>query len=108
MIDADALIKILEPHSMRNGAALGWHSGLIDTVIDEIRKMPTIGGWISVKDGLPKKNQIVIVSDGEHTWDVGMYKSLCGKPSNWNWKKNTVKTVLWWMPKDGALPEPPR
>lgn len=63
--------------------------------------------WISVKDRLPEKNQIVIASDGEHTWDVGMYKSLCGKPSMWNWKKNTVKTVLWWMPKDGALPEPP-
>lgn len=37
LIDADTLIKILEPHSMRNGAALGWHSGLIDAVIDEIR-----------------------------------------------------------------------
>ncbi len=69
---------------------------------------PTIGGWISVKERLPEKNQIVIASDGEHTWDVGMYKSLCGKPSMWNWKKNTVKTVLWWMPKDGALPEPPK
>ena len=64
--------------------------------------------WISVKDRLPEKNQIVIASDGEHTWDVGMYKSFCGKPSEWNWKKNTVKTVLWWMPKDGALPEPPK
>ena len=66
------------------------------------------GGWISVKDRLPNKGQIVIASDGEHTWDVGMYKSFCGKPSEWNWKKNTVKTVLWWMPKDGALPEPPK
>lgn len=56
LIDADALIKILEPHSMRNGAALGWHSGLIDAVIDEIRKMPTIGSEISVKDMLPGKN----------------------------------------------------
>lgn len=63
--------------------------------------------WISVKERLPKKNEIVIASDGEHTWDVGMYKSFLGKPSMWNWKKNTIKTVLWWMPKDGALPEPP-
>jgi hypothetical protein len=79
-----------------------------DKTIDanDIARFPTIGGWISVKDGLPEKNQIVIASDGEHTWDVGMYKSFCGKPSEWNWKKNTVKTVLWWMPKDGALPEP--
>lgn len=64
--------------------------------------------WVSVEERLPEKNQIVIASDGEHTWDVGMYKGLCGKPSEWNWKKNTVKTVLWWMPKDGALPEPPK
>ena len=64
--------------------------------------------WISVKERQPNKGQIVIASDGEHTWDVGMYKSFCGKPSEWNWKKNTIKTVLWWMPKDGALPEPPK
>ena len=82
--------------------------GALNCVIDIIRDSQTVDGWISVKDRLPKKNQIVIVSDGEHTWDVGMYKSLCGKPSEWNWKKNTVKTVLWWMPKDGALPEPPK
>lgn len=73
-----------------------------------IDEQPTIGGWISVKDRLPEKNQIVIASDGEHTWDVGMYKSFCGNPSEWNWKKNTIKTVLWWMPKDGALPELPK
>lgn len=67
-----------------------------------------ISGWISVEERLPSKGQIVIASDGEHTWDVGMYRSFCGKPSEWNWKKNTLKTVLWWMPKDGALPEPPK
>lgn len=74
--------------------------------LDDIR-------WISVKDRLPNKGQIVIVSDGKHTWDVGQYQGLSyvpglseGKPNRWNWKKNTVKTVLWWMPKENALPEP--
>lgn len=78
----------------------------VGDMIDTLDEATTISGWISVKDRLPNKGQIVIASDGEHTWDVGMYKSFCGKPSEWNWKKNTVKTVLWWMPKDGALPEP--
>ncbi len=71
--------------------------------------------WISVNDRLPDKGQIVIVSDGKHTWDVGQYKGLCYTPGRsgdnprrdfWEWKKNTVKTVLWWMPKENALPEP--
>ena len=97
LIDADALKEDLT--RFYDGEA---------TARELIDEQPTVGGWISVKDALPKKNQIVIVSDGEHTWDVRMYKSFCGKPSDWNWKKNTVKTVLWWMPKDGALPEPPR
>ena len=96
LIDADALMK--------------YCNNLKGKTIDanDIARFPTAVSWVSVKDRLPEKNQIVIASDGEHTWDVGMYKSLCGKPSEWNWKKNTVKTVLWWMPKDGALPEPPK
>lgn len=109
LIDADALkdnfpnarADIFE--NCRNCTCLD--NEQINQIIDST---PTVNGWISVKDRLPEKNQIVIASDGEHTWDVGMYKSLCGKPSEWNWKKNTVKTVLWWMPKDGALPEPPK
>lgn len=76
-----------------------------------------VPGWISVKDRLPDKGQTVIVCDGKHTWDVGQYKGLCYTPGRtetnprkefWEWKKNTVKIVWWWMPKDGALPEPPK
>lgn len=101
-IDADALWHDMETADWYNNADR-------DEVAEPlVLRAPTISGWISVKDGLPNKGQIVIASDGEHTWDVGMYKSFCGKPSEWSWKKNTVKTVLWWMPKDGALPEPPK
>lgn len=112
LIDGDALLETIEDHvtTVSCCPTVDWSMGktqMKKQVIEDIRNAPTIGGWISVKDRLPEKNQIVIASDGEHTWDVGMYKSLCGKPSEWNWKKNTVKTVLWWMPKDGALPEPP-
>ena len=102
LIDADALIAEIEKRRKAAKTLTG-----IDMVM-LLKDAPTVNGWISAKDRLPEKNQIVIASDGEHTWDVGKYKSLCGKPSEWNWKKNTVKTVLWWMPKDGALPEPPK
>ena len=44
LIDADALIELLEPHSLEKGSTIGWHSGIIDAVIDEISKMPTISG----------------------------------------------------------------
>lgn len=76
-----------------------------------------VGKWISVEDDLPKKNEIVIASDGVHAWEVGQFKGLCYTPNRtednprrdyWNWKKNTVKTVKWWMPKEKALPEPPK
>ena len=111
LIDADALKKQIEDFHCKdcnNYNFVKCRACHIDDAISYLDDAPTVGGWISVKDGLPEKNQIVIASDGEHTWDVGMYKSFCGKPSEWNWKKNTVKTVLWWMPKDGALPEPPK
>ena len=107
LIDADALLKELPVHP-DGGMRSVKDESLMIRVRETVKNAPTVNGWISVKDRLPEKNQIVIASDGEHTWDVGMYRSLCGKPSEWNWKKNTVKTVLWWMPKDGALPEPPK
>ena len=89
-IDADALMDYCNNQKSKT----------IDA--NDIARFPTAIGWTSVKERLPEKNQIVIASDGEHTWDVGMYKSFCGKPSEWNWKKNTIKTVLWWMPLDAA------
>lgn len=66
--------------------------------------------WISVYDKLPEKGQRVIVHDGDEkrTWDVGQYQGYIGKVDYWNWKKNTTRTVKWWMLKDGALPDVPR
>lgn len=104
-IDANALIKTLEPHSMRNGAALGWHSGLIDAVIDEIRKMPTIGGWISAKDRLPGDEGDVIVYGvsprGRKKTAIMNY--LAFEADRPRWALDGIWTVLYWMP----LPEPP-
>ena len=110
-IDADALIKILEPHSLRNGAVLGWHSGLIDAVIDEIRKMPTIGGWISVKDRLPEEKENPYTQDYQEVLcvlktrfgtDVRVYKF--GKGHFWNGPTEIDRMISHWMP----FPELPK
>lgn len=66
--------------------------------------------WISVTEHLPEKNQIVVAHNGSGTWDFGMFRGISpsGNPEYWHWKNNTLKRVKWWMPKDGALPEPPK
>ena len=70
-----------------------------------------MNNWISVFDRLPKRNEKVCVTDGKHTWDVGAFQGIVfpdGNLTKWNWKHNTIKTVLFWMPKKGALPETPK
>ena len=72
---------------------------------------PTASPWHRVEDGLPVKGEIVIVSDGKRTWDVGQYRCLAfsdGDRTKWWWKGHTIKTVKWWMRKKDALPEPPK
>lgn len=71
--------------------------------------------WISVEERLPKRNARVVVTDGKHTWDYGQFNGLAfcfnnenPNPRKWNWKKHTVRHVEWWMPKETALPEPPK
>ena len=71
--------------------------------------------WISVEERLPKKNQRVVVTDGKHAWDYGQFNGLAfcfekdnPNPRKWNWKNHTVRHVEWWMPKETALPEPPK
>lgn len=71
--------------------------------------------WISVEERLPKRNQCVVVTDGKRAWDYGQFSGLAfcfekdnPNPREWNWKKHTVRHVEWWMPKETALPEPPK
>lgn len=81
-----------------------------DIILNAIELLKRLPEWISVDDQLPEHNQIVVVSDGIHTWDVGQFHGL--SPSQrrdlWKWKKNTIKKVKWWMPKKTALPCPPK
>nr|DAL22541.1 MAG TPA_asm: hypothetical protein [Caudoviricetes sp.] len=56
---------------------------------------------------LPIIGEKVVVSDGVHTWDYGQYKGFFEDKHTWEWKYMKLRTVHWWMPKAGALPEPP-
>lgn len=77
--------------------------------IDAIEKVPSSPRWVRCEEELPKKGEIVIVSDGKRTWDVGQYRCLLSDDrTKWWWKGHTIKTVKWWMRKKDALPEPPK
>ena len=80
-------------------AASPWHR-----VEEELPK------WVSVFDDLPRKNAVVVVSDGKRSWDVGQYHFLFKADDRtiWWWKKHTTRKVLWWMYKEDAIPEPPK
>ncbi len=42
LIDADKALKIAESYGTTHGTSLGRHSGIADTIHDEIAKLPTI------------------------------------------------------------------
>ena len=68
---------------------------------------PYMNPWIPVtKDTLPDEGKVVIALGKKGTWDFGTYRGYFNDIHYWNWKKNTLKKVYWWMYKDGALPEP--
>lgn len=54
LIDADEVLKIVEPYGTTHGTSLGRHSGVADAIYYEIAKLPTIeaepvrhGEWIT-------------------------------------------------------------
>lgn len=88
-------------------------SARLDTLsrmLDELVEQTAAPRWVRCEDELPVKGEIVIVSDGKRTWDVGQYRLLVSSDdrTKWWWKGHTIKTVKWWMRKKDALPEPPR
>ena len=94
MIDADRLKHDIQRHFPINHL-------IIDGVIDE---MPTVGGWVSVKDRLPDTHKRALVAadfSGIADVDVaiycgdGMWESVSGLYPKFS--------VTHWMP----LPEPP-
>ena len=77
---------------------------LLEAIIKDKEKSP----WISVEEMLPIIGEKVVVSDGVHTWDYGQYKGFFEDRHTWEWKNMKLRTVHWWMPKEHALPEPPK
>lgn len=60
--------------------------------------------WISVKDRLPEKGEIVLACGKRHATS-GMFQGASrNNPKWWHWKGNTLKEVTHWMP----LPQPPK
>ena len=77
-------------------------------MIMRIRRLPSAQQWIPVTEHtLPNHNSVVVVCGEKGTWDFGTYRGLASTNIFfWNWKKNTVKEVHWWMYKEDALPMP--
>lgn len=66
-----------------------------------------MGGWIPCSEGLPKKGEVVLITNGKGNVRCGQYRSehdVRGGTHYWWWKGKTVETVIAWMP----LPEPYR
>lgn len=88
-----------------------WKNVGLTEALHIMQDLPAAQRWIPVTERLPERRQVVIAIGEKGTWDVGMFNGLAFgnlDPSKWNWKKNTVKTVKWWMKKEEALPEPPK
>jgi hypothetical protein len=61
--------------------------------------------WIPCSEGLPKKGEVVLITNGKGNVRCGQYRSehdVRDGTHYWWWKGKTVETVLAWMP----LPKP--
>lgn len=72
LIDADALVERLERHKKGTHP---WYGTAIDTAQMMVEEATTVGGWISVKDRLPKSGENVLAWCEIHRLD--------GKPSGY-------------------------
>ena len=91
LIDADALMNYCNNQK--------------DKTIDanDIARFPTVGGWISVKNRLPKPGTVVLAY-GTRSATTGTFRGVTTRNDLWWWKGHTIKHVSYWMP----LPEQPK
>lgn len=129
-IDADTLIETIENHptSVPCGVSLDISRGkmqMLKQVLDDIRNAPTVGGWISVKDDMPKEHNSIFANYthlSKHMWakesdNVIVYvrfpdgtgRSTEGRLQDGKWwtriSPTLEPTVTHWMPMP---PEPPK
>lgn len=68
LIDADALIKDIDGDLLDGIAEV--------RAIEKIENAPTVGGWISVKDGLPKEHPSLFANYyGTEKWNKAMWRT---------------------------------
>ena len=67
--------------------------------------MPTVGGWISVKDGMPQDEMVVVIVKHKigWYWVPAWHDEFGWHSSAREFKDGESKYVTHWMP----LPEPP-
>lgn len=99
LIDADTLIEWLSIVPLENGMINP------DVVVEFIRAMPDCGGWISVKDQLPRSRQWVLCKCRAGIYEVLRYEETCdGDQWHHDNRHNYMSDfVTHWMP----MPEPP-
>lgn len=80
----------------------------VDEIVERIKEEYDITNeWISCSERLPKKGEVVLITNGKGNVRCGQYRSeydLRDGTHYWWWKGKTVESVLAWMP----LPEPYR
>ena len=109
LIDADELMKSIKKalgiKSMTKSLLLPAER----MIIDQIDNAKTIGGWISVKDGLPDKTDRYMCLCYDFVTKSYWYELLWHENNCW-WKSlatlehDYTKHIVYWMP----LPEPPK
>ena len=103
LIDADALkVKIVTLDRVARSAP---QKALLGRVLYITEQMPTVGGWISVKDRLPEKGErVLILSRYGHISDAELHEHGGGLMVFDPLGYVVGEHVKYWMP----LQEPPK
>lgn len=104
-----AIDTIIGLRSYHNSEGSWYHGSDIRIALTNLPSAQPEQRWIPVTlETLPNPNSVVVVCGEKGTWDYGTYRGWYGDIHSWQWKKNTIKHVYWWMYKTDALPEPYR
>lgn len=114
LIDADALDTLLkDAQTVCKRNRDNFRFGVLNNIRGNIAKMPTVGGWISVKDMLPEEDVEVLVArymtkNGKKKPYVETASQIGGQwfsyTDEWKLNKTAHSAPFAWMP----LPEPPK
>ena len=110
---------IIADKSVPSGLASVCVCGLMNRAADAIEELSVVvraqkdvlnqsPHWIPAEDCLPVNGEEIITLGPNGGMECGFFRGLCGTHKDkWEWKKHTVRTVKFWMPRK-ALPQPPK